>query len=108
MGDPWDGHRLQVWTKDGWKNYEDKTMSETTVMQRWMKHREKQGVWHVAAPKHLSNNTVYVTACRGDMLWGTIGPIVQQFEGLPKSPKCVRCTQIYLDSNGMTVLKETP
>ncbi len=77
------------------------------VMTRWMKHREKQGVWHVAVlPKELIKLGVhhngYVTACRGDMLFGSVGPIVDQFEGLPKSPKCVRCTQIYLDS------KETP
>jgi hypothetical protein len=75
-------------------------MSETTVMQRWMKHREKQGVWHICkmAPDP-GTAPVWVTACRGDMLFGSIGPIIQQFEGLPKSPKCVRCTQIYLDSN---------
>jgi hypothetical protein len=103
MGDPWDGHRLQVWVKGvGWKNYEDKTMNEVTTTQRWMKHREKQGVWHVAVRSDLDRSPVWVTACRGDMLFGSIGPIVQQFEGLPKSPKCVRCTQLYLDS------KETP
>ena len=77
-------------------------MNETTVTQRWMKHREKQGVWHVATKSPVfdgtTSNGAYVTACRGDMLFGSIGPIVQQFEGLPKSPKCVRCTQIYLDS----------
>jgi hypothetical protein len=79
-------------------------VNETTVMQRWMKHREKQGVWHVATnPQAVDHGgKIYVTACRGDMLFGSIGPIVQQFEGLPKSPKCVRCTQLYLDS------KETP
>ncbi len=80
-------------------------MSETAVKQRWMKHREKQGVWHVAVRPALTypdTGGSYITACRGDMLFGSIGPIVQQFDGLPKSPKCVRCTQIYLDS------KETP
>jgi hypothetical protein len=76
-------------------------MNEVVSKQRWMKHREKQGVWHVAKPyvPQSQSMTAYVTACRGDMLFGSIGPIVQQFEGLPKSPKCVRCTQIYLDSN---------
>jgi MFS superfamily sulfate permease-like transporter len=78
-------------------------MTTVTTMQRWMKHREKQGVWHVAhKPPHHGDEGidrgVYVTACRGDMLFGSIGPIVQQFEGLPKSPKCVRCIQIFLDS----------
>jgi hypothetical protein len=79
-------------------------MNTVTTMQRWMKHREKQGVWHVASRPPLDSKlpdttSTWVTACRGDMLFGSIGPIVQQFEGLPKSPKCVRCTQIYLDSN---------
>jgi hypothetical protein len=78
-------------------------MNEIATMVRWMKHREKQGVWHVAVRPGIpggEGNQAYVTACRGDMLFGSIGPIVQQFEGLPKSPKCVRCTQIYLDSRG--------
>jgi hypothetical protein len=83
-------------------------MAEVTVMQRWMKHREKQGVWHVCKVVEIGGTlsintgrptTTYVTACRGDMLFGSIGPIVQQFAELPKSPKCVRCTQIYLDAN---------
>jgi hypothetical protein len=74
-------------------------VNTVTTMQRWMKHREKQGVWHVAVPPSniVFTTATYVTACRGDMLFGSIGPIVQQFEGLPKSPKCVRCTQLYLD-----------
>jgi hypothetical protein len=67
-----------------------------TTMTRWMKHREKHGVWHVAVKTQFSD--AWVTNCRGDMLFGSIGPIVQQFDGLPKSPKCVRCTQLYLDS----------
>jgi hypothetical protein len=75
-------------------------------MTRWMKHREKQGVWHVATKPLLEIEGIttyaptWITACRGDMLFGSIGPIVQQFEGLPKSPKCVRCTQLFLESRG--------
>jgi len=80
-------------------------MTTVTTMQRWMKHREKQGVWHVAHNRGV-HETVYVTACRGDMLFGSIGPIVQQFEGLPKSPKCVRCTQLYLDSNENALMRD--
>jgi hypothetical protein len=71
---------------------------ETTTMTRWMKHREKQGVWHVA--NKATTGEAYVTACRGDMLFGSIGPIVQQFADLPKAVKCVRCTQLYLESRG--------
>jgi hypothetical protein len=71
---------------------------ETTVTTRWMKHREKQGVWHLASKPAILDQTggmAWVTSCRGDMLFGSIGPIVQQFEGLPKSPKC---TQLFLDA----------
>ncbi len=77
-------------------------MNEVTVARRWMKHREKQGVWHLATkPDSLlgESTSVYVTACRGDMLYGTMGPILQLFDELPKGVKCVRCTKLWLESN---------
>ncbi len=58
------------------------TMSETKVSQRWMKHREKQGVWHLAVKPGVAGiqlSNAVVTACRGDMLYGTMGPILQLF-----------------------------
>ncbi len=72
-------------------------MSETKVSQRWMKHREKQGVWHLAKTDEITK--AYVTACRGDMLHSSLGPILQQFDDLPKGVKCVRCTKLWLESN---------
>ena len=68
----------------------------------WMKHRDRPGgVWHLAVKPgialiRLSNTNV--TACRGDMLYGTMGPITQKFPELPKTAKCVRCTQIWCES----------
>ncbi len=84
-------------------------MNEAAVSaRRWMKHREKQGVWHLATKPELmggkyeeiATNSPWVTACRGDMLYGTMGPILQQFEELPKGVKCVRCTKLWLESSG--------
>ena len=75
-------------------------MSEVQQIERtWMKHRDRPGgVWHLAAFKDTSGGRFMVTSCRGDQLYGTMGPIVQRFLELPKSAKCVRCTQLWIES----------
>ncbi len=75
-------------------------MSEVTTARRWMKHREKQGVWHLAIDCNKEVQPgLKITACRGDMLYGSLGPIIQLFDELPKGVKCVRCTKLWLESN---------
>jgi len=65
----------------------------------WMKHRDKLGVWHLVHRKELTpGRQVKVTACRGDQLFGSIGPVIQEFQSIPLSPSCVRCAKIFNES----------